>query len=50
MMREKTTTFDCMSAIVTSENKYFSTFEEYYMALEEFGERFKVDVSKYLEG
>jgi hypothetical protein len=37
-----------MSAIVASENKYFSTFEEYFMALEEFGERFKIDVSKYM--
>jgi DNA replicative helicase MCM subunit Mcm2 (Cdc46/Mcm family) len=26
MMREKTSTFDCMSAILTNENKYFSTF------------------------
>lgn len=49
MMREKTTIFDCISAILTSENKYFSTFEEYYMALEEFGERFKVDVTRFME-
>ncbi len=33
---------------MTSENKYFSTFEEYYMALEDFGERFKIDMSKYM--
>ncbi len=38
-----------MSAILISENKYFSTFEEYYVALEEFGERFKVDMGEFME-
>lgn len=45
MLREKTILLDYVTAIMITENNYFSTIEEYYAFLDDFNKKYGTDLS-----
>jgi DNA replicative helicase MCM subunit Mcm2 (Cdc46/Mcm family) len=42
MMKDATSEFDCLTAIMLTENVWISTLEEYYAYLEQFNKKYHV--------